>query len=248
MYDVAVPAIRIDRTSPIPLYFQVTAQLEAAIDAGDLAPGDRLPNEIDLADTLGLSRPTMRRALEELVDKGLLVRKRGYGTEVASSQVHRRVELTSLYDDLDTAGQHPTTDVLKFDPACVNATAAAAVGAVASAPLVYVERLRYADGRPLALMHNWLPPAYADISKDELASNGLYRILRSRGVQPRVAKQRITAHAASQREARLLKIRRGQPLIAMQRTAYDADGQVIEFGDHVYRADGYAIEVTVFDR
>src|SRR5262249_61830699 len=90
MYDVAVPAIRIDRTSPIPLYFQVTAQLEAAIDAGDLAPGDRLPNEIDLADTLGLSRPTMRRALEELVDKGLLVRKRGYGNEVESSQVHRR--------------------------------------------------------------------------------------------------------------------------------------------------------------
>ena len=248
MYDVAVPAIRIDRTSPIPLYFQVTAQLEAAIDAGQLAPGDRLPNEIELAVTLGLSRPTMRRALEELVGKGLLVRKRGYGTEVASSQVHRRVELTSLYDDLDTAGQHPTTDVLKFDPASVNAAAAAAVGAAASAPLVYVERLRYADGRPLALMHNWLPPAYADISKDELASDGLYRILRSRGVQPQVAKQRITAHAASQREARLLKIRRGRPLIAMQRTAYDADGQVIEFGDHVYRADGYAIEVTVFDR
>src|SRR5262249_58088724 len=131
-----------------------------------------------------------------------------------SSQVHRWVELTSLYDDLDTAGQHPTTDVLKFDPACVNATAAAAVGAVASAPLVYVERLRYADGRPLALMHNWLPPAYADISKDDLASDGLYRILRSRGVQPQVAKQRITAHAASQREARLLKIRRwGTPLL-----------------------------------
>jgi GntR family transcriptional regulator len=248
MYRVAVPAIRIDRTSPIPLYFQVTAQLEAAIDAGVLAPGDRLPNEIDLADTLGLSRPTMRRALEELVDKGLLVRKRGYGTEVASSQVHRRVELTSLYDDLDAAGKSPTTEVLKLDPACVNATAAAAVGVPGPTPLVYIERLRYSDGRPLALMHNWLPPSYADLSKDQLASDGLYRILRSRGVQPLVAKQRITAHAASQREARLLKIRRGRPLIAMQRTAYDVDGQVIEFGDHVYRADGYAIEVTVFDR
>lgn len=248
MYDVAVPTIRIDRTSPIPLYFQVTAQLEAAIDAGDLAPGDRLPNEIELADTLGLSRPTMRRALEELVDKGLLVRKRGYGTEVASTQVHRRVELTSLYDDLDAAGKSPTTEVLKFDPARVNASAAGAIGVAGSAPLVYVERLRYADGRPLALMHNWLPPSYADLSKDDLARDGLYRILRSRGVQPQVAKQRITAHAAGQREARLLKIRRGRPLIAMQRTAYDADGRVIEYGDHVYRADGYAIEVTVFDR
>jgi DNA-binding GntR family transcriptional regulator len=240
--------MRIDRSSPIPLYFQVTAQLEAAIDSGDLSPGDRLPNEIDLAGSLGLSRPTMRRALEELVDKGLLVRKRGYGTEVANTRVHRRVELTSLYDDLDAAGQSPTTEVLKLDPARVNAAAAAAIGADASTPLVYVERLRLADGRPLAVMHNWLPPTYADVSKDQLVGDGLYRILRSRGVQPQVAKQRITARSASQREARLLKIRRGQPLIAMQRTAYDADGQAIEFGDHVYRADGYALEVTVFDR
>jgi len=105
-----------------------------------------------------------------------------------------------------------------------------------------------AEGRPLAVMHNWLPPTYADVSKEQLVGDGLYRILRSRGVQPQVAKQRITARSANQREARLLKIRRGQPLIAMQRTAYDADGQAIEFGDHVYRADGYAIEVTVFDR
>jgi len=243
-----VPTMRIDRSSPIPLYFQVTAQLEAAIDSGALSPGDRLPNEIDLAGSLGLSRPTMRRALEELVDKGLLVRKRGYGTEVANTRVHRRVELTSLYDDLDAAGQSPTTEVLKLDPARVNAAAAAAIGADASTPLVYVERLRLAEGRPLAVMHNWLPPTYADVSKEQLVGDGLYRILRSRGVQPQVAKQRITARSASQREARLLKIRRGQPLIAMQRTAYDADGQAIEFGDHVYRADGYAIEVTVFDR
>ncbi|HZE49674.1 MAG TPA: GntR family transcriptional regulator [Jatrophihabitantaceae bacterium] len=243
-----VPTMRIDRSSPIPLYFQVTAQLEAAIDSGALSPGDRLPNEIDLAGSLGLSRPTMRRALEELVDKGLLVRKRGYGTEVANTRVHRRVELTSLYDDLDAAGQSPTTEVLKLDPARVNAAAAAAIGADASTPLVYVERLRLAEGRPLAVMHNWLPPTYADVSKEQLVGDGLYRILRSRGVQPQVAKQRITARSANQREARLLKIRRGQPLIAMQRTAYDADGQAIEFGDHVYRADGYAIEVTVFDR
>jgi len=177
--------MRIDRSSPIPLYFQVTAQLEAAIDSGALSPGDRLPNEIDLAGSLGLSRPTMRRALEELVDKGLLVRKRGYGTEVANTRVHRRVELTSLYDDLDAAGQSPTTEVLKLDPARVNAAAAAAIGADASTPLVYVERLRLAEGRPLAVMHNWLPPTYADVSKEQLVGDGLYRILRSRACSRR---------------------------------------------------------------
>jgi DNA-binding GntR family transcriptional regulator len=243
-----LPPIRIDRTSPIPLYFQVTAQLEAAIDAGQLTPGDRLPNEIDLADSLGLSRPTMRRALEELVGKGLVVRKRGHGTEVANTQVHRRVELTSLYDDLDAAGQNPTTEVLKLDPRRLNAKAATMIGLDPATPVVYVERLRFAEGRPLAVMHNWLPPPFADVTSEDLARDGLYRILRARGVMPQVAKQRITARSASQREARLLKIRRGRPLITMQRTAYDTDGQAIEYGDHVYRADGYAIEVTVFDR
>ncbi len=243
-----LPRIRIDRSSPIPLYFQVTAQLEAAIDAGELAPGDRLPNEIELAGSLGLSRPTMRRALEVLVGKGLVVRKRGHGTEVASAQVHRRVELTSLFDDLDAAGQHPTTEVLALDPTRVNATAAASIGVDPATPVVYVERLRLADGRPLALMHNWLPPEYADVSAEQLGADGLYRMLRARGVRPQVAKQRIAARTATHREARLLDIRRGQPVITMQRTAYDTDGRAIEFGDHVYRADAYAIEVTVFDR
>lgn len=243
-----LPQIRVDRSSPIPLYFQVAAQLEAAVDAGELTPGERLPNEVELASSLRLSRPTMRRALEELVDKGLVVRRRGYGTEVANTPVHRRVALTSLYDDLDAAGQRPQTEVLRLDGRRIHHAAAAAIGVELSTPLVYVERLRLADGRPLALMRNWLPPAFADLSRDELATNGLYQLLRSRGIQPHVARQRIGARAAGQRDARLLKIRRGRPLITMQRTAYDAEGRVIEFGDHVYRADAYAIEVTVFDR
>ena len=242
-----LPRIRIDRSSPIPLYFQITAQLEAAIDTGELAPGDRLPNEIELAGSLGLSRPTMRRALEVLVGKGLVVRKRGHGTEVASAQVHRRVELTSLFDDLDAAGQHPTTEVLTLDAARVNATAAASIGVDAATPIVYVERLRLADGRPLAVWQRVHGSSSAEVSADLLGGDVLSVLLRAGGGGPQVAKQRIAARTASQREARLLDIRRGQPVITMQRTAYDTEGRAIEFGDHVYRADAYAIEVTVFD-
>ena len=90
----------LDRSSPVPLYFQVSRQIEAAIDAGQLAPGDRLENEISLADRWGLSRPTMRRAIQELVDKGLLVRRRGIGTQVVHGRVKRPMDLTSLFDDL----------------------------------------------------------------------------------------------------------------------------------------------------
>ena len=108
------PPIQVDRNSPVPLYFQVAQHLEHLIESGELAPGTRLENEIDLADRLRLSRPTMRRAIEYLVDKGLLVRKRGVGTQVVHARVRRQVELSSLYDDLDRAHRQPRTEVLSF--------------------------------------------------------------------------------------------------------------------------------------
>ena len=98
--------IRVDRSSPVPLYFQVAQHLEHMIESGDLPMGTRLENETDLADQLGLSRPTMRRAIEYLVGRGLLVRKRGIGTQVVQAKVAREVELTSLYDDLAKAGRY----------------------------------------------------------------------------------------------------------------------------------------------
>jgi len=104
--------VDLDRSSPVPLYYQVAQQIEYAINEGRLSPGDRLDNEISLAEQFGLSRPTMRRAIQELVDKGLLVRKRGVGTQVVHGQVTRPVELTSLFDDLANHHQTPTTVVL----------------------------------------------------------------------------------------------------------------------------------------
>src|SRR6476661_8834100 len=99
-------SVDLDRSSPVPLYYQVAQQIEHAINEGQLSPGDRLDNEISLAEQFGLSRPTMRRAIQELVDKGLLVRKRGVGTQVVHAQVSRRVQQTSLDEGL--AGHHQT--------------------------------------------------------------------------------------------------------------------------------------------
>src|SRR6202035_931471 len=109
----------LDRSSPVPLYFQVAQQIEQAIERGDLGPGMKLENEIELADRFGLSRPTMRRAIQELVSKGLLVRKQGVGTQVVHGQVKRSVELTSLYDDLSRTNQKPTTQ--RYGSACRSA-------------------------------------------------------------------------------------------------------------------------------
>src|SRR3712207_5899329 len=114
--QVAVtPSFDIDRSSPTPLYFQLSQAIERAIAEGDLPAGSKLENEILLAQSYGLSRPTVRRAVQELVDKGLLVRKRGVGTQVIQPHVRRSVELTSLYDDLARGGEAPSTEVLSLE-------------------------------------------------------------------------------------------------------------------------------------
>jgi DNA-binding GntR family transcriptional regulator len=112
---VPLPDVVVNRSSPVPLYFQVAEQIEGAIQDGQLAPGDRIANEVALADQLGLSRPTVRQAIQTLVDKGLLVRKRGVGTQVLNAPIRRTVELTSLYDDLTRSGLRPTTTVLGLE-------------------------------------------------------------------------------------------------------------------------------------
>ena len=97
--------IEIDRSSPVPLYHQLAEQLSASIASGVLQPGDPFENEVAVAERLQLSRPTVRRAIQELVDQGMLVRRRGLGTRVANRKVHRKIELSSLFDDLKRDGR-----------------------------------------------------------------------------------------------------------------------------------------------
>ncbi|MEA5117051.1 MAG: GntR family transcriptional regulator [Propionicimonas sp.] len=238
--------VSIDRSSPVPLYHQLAEQLAAAIDDGLLKPGDAFENELSLADRLDLSRPTVRRAIIELVTRGLLVRRRGIGTTVAQEVIHRRNELTSLYDDLRRGGRESVTEILQFDPAVVDQRAALAFDLPTETPLVYVERLRSVDQGPLALMKNWLPPSFADLDPDAIATDGLYNVLRARGVIPAVGHQVIGARPAEPAERKLLKLDRSAPVLTMSRRAYDAAGTPVEFGDHCYRYDLYKFDITVY--
>ena len=235
----------VDRSSPVPLYFQVAQHLEQAIAAGELAPGTRLENEIQLADQLGLSRPTMRRAIQYLVDRGLLVRKRGVGTQVVQSRVRRPLVLTSLFDDLDKSGQRPRTDVLHFGLEPAGDAVAHALGLAEGVDVYHVQRLRFANDAPLALLRNHLPAANLDLDPEALRRQGLYQYLRSAGRQPKFADQTIGARAATTAEARLLDERKGAPLLTMTRTAYDETGRPLEYGTHVYRASVYSFELTL---
>lgn len=240
--------LSVDRTSPVPLYFQLAQQLEAAVEQGRLPPGTLLGNEIDLAHRLGLSRPTVRQAIQSLVDKGLMVRRRGVGTQVVQSRVRRPLELSSLYDDLEAAGQRPATKVLRAITEPATAEIAAALGLPEGTEVHLVERLRYAHDEPMALLRNHLPPDLLALRAPELESTGLYRLMRASGITLHSARQSVGARAATAGEARALAEEPGAPLLTMERTTYDDTGRAVEFASHVYRASRYTFTFQLLSR
>ena len=238
----------LDRGSPVPLYYQLAQQLEAAIEHGALAPGNLLGNEIDLSTRLGLSRPTVRQAIQSLVDKGLLVRRRGVGTQVVHSQVKRPLELSSLYDDLEAAGQGPTTQVVRNERVPASPDVAAALGIAEGSEVIALERLRLTHGHPVALLCNYLPATLLDLDSGRLESTGLYRMMRTAGITLHSARQTIGARSATAEEAARLDEQGGAALLTMQRTAYDDTGRPVEYGTHIYRASRYAFDFQLLVR
>jgi DNA-binding GntR family transcriptional regulator len=237
--------VEVDRTSPVPLYFQVATRLQELIEKGEIGVGARIENEVDLAERLGVSRPTTRRAIQYLVERGMLVRKRGVGTQVVHPKVRRPVELTSLYDDLVSKGGAPRTDVLDLRVVPAPQEVADALEIETGTEVTWIERLRHAGGEPLALMHNAIPLGLIRLTERDLAEHGLYELLRRAGYVPRIATQVIGARGATATEARVLQEKRGASLLTMTRTAWDAGGRVLEYGNHLYRASRYSFEVNL---
>ncbi len=238
----------LDRAGPVPLYFQVANRIESAIRSDQLPPGSRLEGEIALGERLGLSRPTIRRAIQELVNKGLLVRRRGVGTQVVPRPLSRKVELTSLYDDLAGGSRRPATTVLLHEVLVPQGEICERLGIAAPMEALHVRRLRFSGGLPLAVMENYLAPQFVDLGADELEAHGLYQLLRARGTSISVAHQRMGAREATPEESHLLGIRKHGPVLTMDRTAYNASGLAVEYGHHCYRPDLYEFEITLVER
>ncbi len=196
--------IVLDRSSPVPLYFQLAQHIENEIRSGNLVSGDRLENEVKIAEELGLSRPTVRAAFSYLVDKGLVLRRRGQGTVVTKGKVSRSVKLMSLFDDLAEAGKSPTTRVLHNEVIKASDLVKRSLELADDQFVIYLERLRFGDGEPIALMHNFIPTSLVTMSNEMLEQHGFYELLRAGGVFPDHATQRISAKNASTSESTLL--------------------------------------------
>jgi GntR family transcriptional regulator len=235
----------LDANSAVPLYHQVADALIKAVTSGELPSGSRLGSEVEIGEQLRLSRPTIRRAIGVLVDRGLVVRRRGIGSMIMGTSVTRSAALTGLFEDLSAMGRTFTTTVLDVAEVAASPLVAEHLGVDEGAPVTYIHRLRHVDGAPFVLMENYLPGAVPIITEERLATQSLYRLMDQGGLRPAVASQAVSAGLASGFEAGLLGEQRPCPVLITQRTSYDDSGMPVEFARHVFVARLYSYEMNL---
>lgn len=240
--------IRIDRNGPVPISFQVARELEAAIADGRLPRGAYLDNELALAERWQISRLTLRRAIGELVESGLLVRRRGIGTKVVSDQLPKPHRLGSLHDDLVARNEVPRTTVLAADRVVADDHIADQLDLAPGSTIVYLERCRHLGDRRLALLRDWLTPtAFGTITPAELISHGLFELMRREGVWPHSAERKVGARIAGPVDAALLGLPVGAPLLTVASVMLDRAGVRINVSEQIHDGSDYTLELRVVE-
>jgi GntR family transcriptional regulator len=223
-----------------PRYVQLHRHIAGAIAAGQLEPETQLPPERDLAEQAGVSRVTVRQAVAQLVADGLIEQKRGAGSFIRRPGPKLEQSLSRLisFTDLMKArGKQSTSVVLTRGLFLPTPDESLALGIPQHEQVARVERLRSADGVPMAIERSSLP---VDILPDpDRVETSLYAVLRDRDAAPARAIQRITALNLGPDEARLLNLAVGTAVLRIDRTAYLPTGRPIEFTRGIYRSDMY---------
>jgi GntR family transcriptional regulator len=227
----------LDESSPLPLYQQLQRGLREAISANVLAPDDALPAERDLAETFSVSRITVRKALDGLVDEGLLTRKQGAGTFVAGRVEKNFAKLTSFSEDMLARGRKPHSVWLGKSTGTVTPEESLVLGLSPGTAVYRFSRIRYADASPMALEYSTIPATCIG-SVDEVGSS-LYEALQRNGSRPTRALQRLRAVLFSAEQAELLGVRDGDPGLLIERRGFLKSGQAVEFTQSYYRGDAY---------
>lgn len=234
--------IKVDKTVPIPLYYQLKTQLLSLIESGVLKPGDALPTENSFGEQLDISRPTVRQALSDLVGEGYLVRYKGKGTFVGKPKVKDRFlsKLQSFNTEVLEKGMLPHTDVLALKKIPGNPVCNVRLELPEDEPLIYLKRIRYADDEKIVYLETFIPyRKYAQLMQTDFTVESLYASLESLyGVRVNRAQREIEAVTLNQDEAKLLDIPIHTAVCLVTSVAYaEHSNTPVEYSIARYRGD-----------
>lgn len=228
---------------------QISDSLRSRIESGELPAQSALPSERDLAQQLGVSRMTVRAAIDALVEEGLLIRRQGRKTVVADEtnggkngeKISRSAGFASFSEEMRQRGWQPHSVVLQATTTTADVATAAQLGLPVGARVILIERLRFADDEPLAHEHVYLPHSrFPSLLALDLAQASLYELLeREFGARPVYAEESVEAVLLSAEEAALFGLAPGAPALRTRRVTRDEAGNLIEAATTLYRGDRY---------
>jgi GntR family transcriptional regulator len=231
----------IQQRDPVPYYFQLSTYIAARVKSGDWRPGQFLPSEQEMCGTLGISRTVVRQALVDLERKGLVVKQNGKRTKVASPKYEGGLmqNLQGFQQDVAAHGRKTSTKVLNFEVVPADVEVAEALKIAPGAPVLMLNRLRFLDGEPQALVVSYLPERLcASLSREDLASRSLHEILAlNYGLRIARGFRTIEAIGLDRADARLLRFKTGGPALLLKSIGLLADGTPLEYFVAKHRGD-----------
>lgn len=248
--DLLAPRVSaVDHASPLPYYAQVKDSIRESIERGDWKPGDQIPGEPELCTYFRVSRTVVRQALMELAYEGLIVRARGKGTFVAEAKITENLaqKLTGFYEDMATLGLSTTSQVLKQRLIAASTRIAGYLRVPPGASVIEIERLRFVQDEPLVLVTTYVPYARCPgLLQADLTRQSLYALMEQQcGVVISRGRRAFEAVAASQREAELLRVERGAPLMLLDSVSFTEDGTPVEYYHALHRGDRSRFEADL---
>ncbi|UAL48946.1 GntR family transcriptional regulator [Sutcliffiella horikoshii] len=237
----------IDKTSPIPIYYQLESYIKNQIEAGFILPGKNIPSEREYAESYGISRMTVRQAINSLVNEGLLYRKKGSGTFVSEKKIEQPLQgLTSFTEDMKKRGMTPTSKLIHFEVIPANSFIANELKISEYAPVYEIKRIRLADGEPMALETNYLSANLVKGLTEEEVKASIYSYVEEKlGLRITHAEQLIESVRASEEHEKLLFIEKDHPMLYIQRNTFLHDGTPLELVKSVYRGDRYKFQIKM---
>jgi GntR family transcriptional regulator len=230
----------IDPGSAVPLYAQLETHLAQMIGNATYPPGRRLPNETELTEKFAVSRTTVRQTIQNLINRGLVEIRRGKGTFVASPRITQELtELTGFVEDMEALGRNPSARVLDISTVPATGVVARELELATGTPVVRIQRVRLADDRPLSFDETYLPAHIGKkIIQNDLAKEPIFALLEQKYNLPLVeAEYRLQAISANKQVAKVLKIKFGSPIFAIERTSYIASHKPIDYEMLYYHGD-----------
>lgn len=234
-------------TSGLPRYVQIRESLRADILRGEFKPGQKLLSEDELATQYGVSRMTVRQAITDLIDEGVVYRRHGVGTFVAQAHVERdHSKLTNFFEDAEAEGIQARASVLESEVISAKRQVAMALNLEEGEPVIRVKTLRFVNEVPVTVHDAHLPyKLFPDLLKKNFGHVQIWTHMEEYGYRVKRAVQKIESRDADEEMSQLLGIEIGAPILYKERTVYSEDGTPVEFTYCYNRGDTYSLTIVL---